>query len=122
MTNIRLDKLIEKYEKSKLRVGDFADLLESIDGLNEKKKLLWQEIYQNAILDRENASMLFTDAFKQMQMGTTEHVTLGPILSKYLERMCKSNEQILKLTELISKSEDRSSKIDPDEIFSEIKG
>ena len=117
-----LDKLIEKYECSKSRVEDFANLLDSIKGTEEKRKLLWKEIYQNAVLDRENASMLFTDAFKQMQMGSNEHISLGPTLSKYLERMCKSNEQILRLAELIFKCEENASKINPDDIFSEIKG
>jgi len=118
----KLDKLIEKYECSKSRVEDFANLLDSIKGTEEKRKLLWKEIYQNAVLDRENASMLFTDAFKQMQMGSNEHISLGPTLSKYLERMCKSNEQILRLAELIFKCEENASKINPDDIFSEIKG
>ncbi|MAH43940.1 hypothetical protein CL614_09555 [archaeon] len=120
MNEDRLDKLMEKYEKSKSCVEDFTDLLDSLSGTDEKRKLLWKEIYHNAILDRENASMLFTDAFKQMQTGTTEHTMLGPILTKYLERMCKSNEQILKLAELIAKCEAQANSIDSDDVFSKI--
>jgi len=120
MTDSRLDKLLEKYEKSKSHLEDFTELLDSLEGIDGKRKLLWKEIYQNAVLDRENASMLFTDAFKQMQLGTTEHTTLGPTLTKYLERMCKSNEQILKLAELIAKCEARVNMVDSDDVFSKI--
>ena len=60
----------------------------------------------NALVDRENASMLFTDAWQQMKGGAIEHATLGPTMSKYLERMNKSNEQILRLAELIAKAEE----------------
>ena len=83
---------------------------------------MWKEIYENAVVDRENAAMLFTDAWKNMQGGTTEHVSLGSTMSKYLERMCKSNEQILRLAELIQKAEEKSNKIDTDNLFDEIIG
>ena len=55
-----------------------------------------------------------------MGAGTTDHVALGTTMTKYLERMCKSNEQILKLTELIAKSEQAAAQMDPDEIFKKI--
>jgi len=112
--------MMDKYRDSQQKVADFVDLLDSIDTTEDKKKLLWKEIYHNAVMDRENAGMLFTDAFKQMQVGTTEHVTLGPTLSKYIERMCKSNDQILRLAELISKCEERASRVNPDDIFAQI--
>ena len=41
-------------------------------------------------------------------------------MTKYLERMSKSNDQILKLAELISK-ENTESVISADDIFEEIK-
>ena len=116
----KLDKLIEGYHGCKDKIADFSELLDSIETSVDKKRVLWKEIYQNAIIDRENAAILFTDAFQQMQNGTTEHVTLGPTLTKYIERMSKSNEQILRLAELISKCEEKSSKINPDDIFSKI--
>ena len=47
---------------------------------------------------------------------------VGSIMAKYLERMCKSNEQILKLAELISREEAKAAKIDPDDMFAEISG
>ena len=42
----------------------------------------------------------------------------GSIMSKYLERMAKSNDQILRLAELLGKEEQAS--IDTDDIFSKI--
>lgn len=117
-----LEKAITKASTAEKRVEQFSDLLDSLKSTEEKKKLLWKEIYENALVDRENASMLFTDAWKGMSGGTSEHATLGSIMSKYLERMCKSNEQILRLAELIAKAEDSDSKIDPDDIFSKIDG
>jgi|TARA_Y100000034_G_C6836767_1_gene378237 hypothetical protein len=116
----KIDKAANKYKNTQDKVDDFAELLDSIDASSDKKKLLWKEIYQNAVIDRQNAAMLFTDAYKQMQIGTAEHVSLGATLAKYIERMCKSNEQILRLAELITKSEERSSRINPEDIFEQI--
>ena len=41
-------------------------------------------------------------------------------MTKYLERMSKSNDQILKLAELVAK-EESDDRISPDDIFEEIK-
>lgn len=113
-------KAIEKVEKSDDKIKKFAELLNSIEKSDDKKKLLWQEIYENAISDREQAQLLLNEARSEMMGGAYEHSTMGPTLSKYLERMNKSNEQILKLAELISKAEERSERIDPDDLFSQI--
>ena len=56
-----------------------------------------------------------------MRTGIAEHAAIGAILSKYLERMNKSNEQLLKLSEIIARAEAENSKIDPDDLFSQIK-
>ncbi|MAH42755.1 hypothetical protein CL614_03455 [archaeon] len=121
MKNIeKMDEWFEKLQKTETQVGDFSDLLSDLGNITDKKKLLWKEIYQNAVIDRQNAGILFTEAYKSMQPGVTEHVTLGAILSKYLERMCKSNEQILRLAELIAKNEERSAHIDTEDVFSKI--
>lgn len=115
-----MEDLLERIEKSKKKVKDFADLLDSIDSMEDKKKALWKEIYENAITDRENAYILFHEAYQGMQQTAAEHISLGPVLNKYLERMNKSNEQLLKLCDLIVKAEEKSSRIDPEDIFSKI--
>jgi len=112
--------IIERIEQSKKKVKDFADLLDSIESLEDKKKHLWKEIYENAVNDRENAFVLFNEAYSSMTNTTAEHISAGPILNKYLERMTRSNEQLLKLADLIAKAEEQSAKIDPDDLFSKI--
>ena len=82
---------------------------------------MWKEIYENAITDRENAFVLFHEAYANMQQSTAEHIAVGPILNKYIERMNKANDQLLKLAEIIAKAEEHSAKINPDDIFSQIK-
>ena len=114
------EKMLTKVEKTEEKLQKFADLLNSIEKTEDKKKLLWKEIYENALNDRTQAEKLLNEAHAEMQGGAFEHSTMGPTLSKYLERMSKSNEQILKLAELIGKAEERAEKIDPDDLFSKI--
>lgn len=111
-------------DKNKLdeKMKEFSDLLDSIDNLEDKKKMLWREIYNNAIIDRMNAYMLFTDIYTTMQGGTNDHVQLGGTMSKYIERMNKSNDQLIKLAELIAKEEEKSANINADDMFSQIQG
>ena len=119
---LAIDKLSMSSLSENLTFISFSDILDNLTTTEDKKKLLWKEIYENAILDRENASKLLDDACSNIAEVTTGHATLGPVMTKYLERMCKSNEQILRLAELIAKAEEESAKIDPDDIFSEING
>ena len=114
-----LDK-VEKAEKKENRIKNFADILDNIDSLEDKKKMLWKEIYENSLEDREKAKMLFNDAYISMQGGVNEHMNIGGVMSKYLERMCRSNDQILKLAELIAKEEEKSETVSEDDIFSRI--
>ena len=43
-------------------------------------------------------------------------------MTKYLERMGKSNEQILKLAELIVKVEEREARLDTEALMDQIEG
>ena len=104
------------------KTEQFGDLLGSIENLEDKKKHLWREIYENAIVDRMNAYMLFTDVYGCMTGDKADHVTLGPMMAKYIERMNKANDQLLKLAELISKEEEKAAQIDPDNLFAQISG
>lgn len=111
--NISLDNLKNK----ELKVKKFEELIMSIDGIDEKKKTLWKEIYENATTDRENASILFTDSLMQIKGNTANHTILGPIIVKYIERMSRANDQILKLAEIIGSEE---KPINMDEIYNSI--
>ena len=119
------DQLLEKLEKNdkkEKQIKNFSDILDTLDSLEDKKKMLWKEIYEHSIEDREKAKLLFNDAYISMQGGINEHMNIGAIMSKYLERMCRSNDQILKLAELIAKEEEKNDNISEDDIFSKIKG
>lgn len=112
------EDLTQKHKKQQEKIDAFSELLEDLVNTTDKKKMLWKEIYENSLRDRVNAEILFNEAYTTMQAN--EHVTIGPILTKYLERMNRSNEQLLKLAELVSKAEEQSSRIDPDDIFTKI--
>lgn len=100
------------------KIKDFSELLAHIDGVSDKKKKLWKEIYENAVTDRQNAYTLFTMLVEIVQDKSTEHAIHGRTLSTYIERMSKANDQIIRLAELVNKSEKRDdAEIDPEEIF-----
>ena len=103
------------------KIRDFSDLLEQIDGVSDKKKKLWKEIYENAVTDRQNSYVLFTTLVEIVQDKSTEHAVHGKTLATYIERMSKANDQIIRLAELVSKSETKENEeIDPEEMFKKI--
>ena len=107
--------------KQEVKIKEFSDLLDSLTNTEDKKKLLWKESYQNALDDRENANILLVDLMKVSMNNSTNHLQFGTLMAKYLERMSKSNEQILKLAELIAKEEEKNEMIDSESIFEQIK-
>lgn len=104
------------------KVRDFSDLLNQIEGLSDKKKKLWKEIYENAVYDRQNAYMLFVRLVKIVEDKSTEHAVHGRSLTSYIEKMSKANDQLIRLAELVAKAENMSNEIDPDEMFKKING
>tara|TARA_Y100000310_G_scaffold223406_1_gene225244 strand:- start:59 stop:433 length:375 start_codon:yes stop_codon:yes gene_type:complete len=115
-----VEDLIDKVTAKDIKIEKFSDLLESLENTEDKKKMLWKEVYENALNDRESAGILFTDLLTQSQGNAANHAMFGQIMSKYLERMGKSNDQILKLAELISKEDSGGSVLTPDDIFDRI--
>ena len=95
---------------------------ESSSNDGKTKEQIWNEIYQNAFQDREKASMLVTNLWKEITADPEKHALYGTTMTKYLERMSKSNDQILRLAEIIDKAESKAEMINPDDIFSEIGG
>ncbi|MBM3194285.1 MAG: hypothetical protein FJZ60_00810 [Chlamydiae bacterium] len=104
------------------KVRDFSSLLDQIEGLSDKKKKLWKEIYENAISDRQNAYSLFVRLLKIVEDKSTEHAVHGRSLSSYIEKMSKSNDQLIRLAELVAKAEKVDDDIDPEEMFKKISG
>ena len=112
---------IDKVKTLEGKIEKFGDILEGLSKTEDKKKLLWKEAYENALEDRENAKILFEDLMINSMGNTANHATFGSMMSKYLERMSKSNDQIIKLAELISREEENNT-ISSDDIFNQIAG
>lgn len=94
--------------KIKNQISNFGELLESISSVEEKQKQLWKHIFENAVQDRKNAYIMWIDLYGFVHANPNEHAIHGQNLSRYMERMSKANDQILKLTELVSRaSEDQ---------------
>ena len=114
------EKFMDRVEEIEGKISKFSELLDSLENTEDKKKLLWREIYENSLSDRESARILLTDLLFQTRGNLANHGTYGSILSKYLERMSKSNDQILRLAELIAKEEERA--VDINDIYGQIEG
>lgn len=96
-----LDKQVQRQMK------EFGSLLDSLDKNLDKKKTLWKQIYENAVIDRKNAYLVFADLYVQVHGRAAEHAIHGPTLSKYMERMGKCTDQLLKLAELVASAEEK---------------
>ena len=97
-------QLIKKTDED---LATFVDLLNSITTIDERLKLLWKQIYENALIDRRNAYMIWTDLYLTVHGNPEQHVIHGDHMSKYMERMEKANTQLLKLAELVYKAKDK---------------
>lgn len=106
------------------RIKRFSNLLDTLESLSDKKKALWKEIYANAIIDRNHALMCYNDLMMNVigKQNTAEHAIHAQNLAKYMERMSKANDQLLKLAELIADAEKKDEQINPEEIYRQING
>jgi len=95
---------------------------ESSSNDEKTKEAVWKEIYQNAFQDREKASMLVTNLWKEITADPEKHILYGTTVSKYLERMAKSNDQLVKLAELMQKAEppEVNEDVDIDNIYDQM--
>jgi hypothetical protein len=114
-------KTLDKVAKERMK--SFGDLLDSISSLEEKKKALWKHIYENALTDRNNSYLCFSDLYIKVHGDADKHAIHGVTLSKYLERMSKATDQLLKLAELLSEVEEKAEReqdLEPGDIYSKI--
>lgn len=118
--NIDIEALANEARSQSAAMYDFEVLLDETKGLDSKKKLLWKQIYKNAVDDRSAAAALFTGAYETLGQSSTDHIAMGATLVRYLEKMTKSNQQLLELSEHISKDTEQSTKIDPEDMFKRI--
>jgi len=109
-------KTPEQLEKeAEANMNEFSKLLDSLSSLHDKKKALWKQIYENAITDRRNSYIMFTNLYQAVHNNTSEHAIHGSTLAKYMERLNKSNEQLIKLAEILDEAVD----VDDGEITNE---
>jgi hypothetical protein len=104
------------------RFRDFSELLNKIEGVDDKKKQLWREIYENAITDRQNAFVMFVKLATITDNKSTEHAVHGRTMTAYIERMSKANDQLIRLADLINQSEASVPGTSDDDMFSMISG
>lgn len=108
-----------KNETMNDKIQGFCDLLDSLD-IVDKKKGLWKEIYSNSLQDREYAQKMYASLSAIVLQDPTQHAIHGPNIAKYIERMSRSNDQLLKLAELIANAEPAEANetpLSPDEIY-----
>jgi hypothetical protein len=110
----------ELNDENKRQIQDFADVLDSISSLEDKQKALWKNIYSNAITDRSNAYLCFSDLYMKVHGNSNEHAIHGQTITKYLERMSKANDQLIKLADLISRKKEEDNYIDGEDVYETI--
>jgi hypothetical protein len=95
------------------RETNFSELLNTIKGVTDKKRVLWSEIYRNAITDRENSGGMLKALITLCGDNSTELATHGRTIVTLIEKMSKANDQLLKLVDQVSMYD--NTKKDPEE-------
>lgn len=115
------ENFLKKQSKSKQeKIENFKKIIDDIESIDDKKKSLWKEIYENALEDRQNAQMMFRKLVFIVEDKSAEHAVHSRTIASFIERMNKSNDQFIKLADLIAKSQEQNDSIDPDAIFEKI--
>lgn len=112
------------------KLKSFDELLESIEGLPDETRTLWKQIYQNATQDRDDCAALFRDLRDLVLRERDEaesptakgasHAMHGPTLAKYLERLGRATDQLIKLAELVASAQRKAEEIDTDSLFQQL--
>lgn len=98
----KISQMFENYEEQiQKEISDFTSLLDTLSTAEERKKELWKKIHYNSLIDRRNAAMMFADVTRIIEKDPTQHAVLGQHVAKYLERMSKANDQLIKLAEIV---------------------
>lgn len=81
-----------------------------------------KEAIDNIREDRETTRELLDDALRYLAQDQSRHRDIGQTLAKYVETLQRSNEQLVKLCGLMSKSEKSEELTDKDfaQIFDQI--
>jgi hypothetical protein len=113
-------ELMQSLAALEEREREFGQILAKIEYTSNESKVLWQEIYRNAIEDRTNAHLLFVDLYRFVFNDHEKHQIHAKHLSAYLERMNKATDQLLKLAELVDSARREDEKIDAEALYSQL--
>ena len=83
------------------------------------------EVVSNIRSDREVTKELLGDAMSWLSKDESRHREIGIVLSKYVETLQRSNEQLVKLTSIMAKKADTSVQLteeDKKSLFDVIQG
>jgi len=84
------------------------------------KKRSVEEILETALknvdVDRAKADILLTDLILYLKSSVDRHEKVGAIAAKYLETLQRSNEQLVKIAELIRKKSSFSPNLSEDDM------
>ena len=83
-----------------------------------------EEAIENIRSDREITRELLDDAIKWLSKDESRHQQIGIVMSKYVETLQRSNEQLVKVVNLMAKT-DKSSGLtaeDKEDLFNMISG
>lgn len=102
---------LDLSDKDKKDIQEFDTMLHELSAVVDSKlKNMWRLTFQNALTDRRNSYIAYIDLYLKVHGNEDMHGLHGLTLTKYLERMEKSNAQILKITELIAKELEKTPK------------
>ena len=82
-----------------------------------------QEAVANIRRDRATTQSILVDAMVYLKKNEENHKTTGPVVAKYLETLQRSNEQLVKLAQILqrtSKEEVNITDFDRMDIFDQI--
>jgi len=112
-----ITKLNDKIQEQLSQIPDFEELLLNSEDIDQRLKSLWITIYSNVTDDRERVSILYTEIFREVTNNAQGHAIYGPLVTKYLEKMAKCNDQLIKLSELIMAHHNAGAQVNPDELL-----
>jgi len=105
-----------KEEKTK-KLQEFDELLADITEASSKEKILWRQIYENAIQDRKIAISLVFSLHTKFMVDSSEHTLNGSQMNGYLTRMEKSNKQLIELAGIVADRNSKDESINSDDLF-----
>lgn len=116
-----VDDVAEEAARSTALVPEFDDLLLVATDIEPKLKALWTQVYRNAVEDRERAGVFLLDLQRTLTGADADkHSLHGPQAVRYLERIGRANEQLLKLAEQVRVYREEHSDVTEDDILDRI--